>query len=139
MQHKNGTVYPESLAGAGFLDVAQAVTTTVTAMAEGTDGLTTLSLGALALAKPWEETRQIRVTNHGDSPAKFALSIEETVTETGFGIDLPKYNGDDSWTLPVPARFVIDSGGIIRVADVDVDYTRRPEPAKTVAEAKALG
>ena len=56
----------------------------------------------------------------------------------GFGIDLPKYNGDSSWTLPVPARFVVDSGGIIRVADVDVDYTRRPEPSKTVADVKAL-
>lgn len=57
----------------------------------------------------------------------------------GFGIDLPKYNGDASWTLPVPARFVVDSAGVIRVADVDVDYTRRPEPSKTVADVRALG
>ncbi len=56
----------------------------------------------------------------------------------GFGIDLPKYNGDESWTLPIPARFVVDSGGIIRVADIDVDYTRRPEPSKTVADVKSL-
>ncbi len=54
------------------------------------------------------------------------------------GIDLPKYNGDDSWTLPVPTRLVVDSGGIIRAADVDVDYTRRPEPDKTIADLKAL-
>ena len=69
------------------------------------------------------------------------FDVPDTVKQIydGFGIDLPKYNGDDSWTLPVPARFVIDSGGIIRVADVDVDYTRRPEPAKTVADVKALG
>ena len=56
--HKDGTPYPESLAGAGFLDVAQAVETTVTAMAEGTDGLTTLSLGDLAFSTPWESTRK---------------------------------------------------------------------------------
>ena len=55
-----------------------------------------------------------------------------------FGIDLPKYNGDESWTLPVPARLVIDSGGIIRATDIDVDYTRRPEPEKTVADVNAL-
>ena len=69
------------------------------------------------------------------------FDVPDTVKQIydGFGIDLPKYNGDDGWTLPVPARFVIDSGGIIRVADVDVDYTRRPEPAKTVADVKALG
>ena len=48
----------------------------------------------------------------------------------GFGIDLPKYNGTDSWTLPVPARLVIDSDGIIRATDIDVDYARRPEPQK---------
>ena len=29
----------------------------------------------------------------------------------GFGIDLPTSNGDPSWTLPVPARIVVDSGG----------------------------
>ncbi len=57
----------------------------------------------------------------------------------GFGIDLPKVNGDDSWTLPIPARLVIDSGGIVRAADIDVDYTRRPEPDKTVADVAALG
>ena len=56
-----------------------------------------------------------------------------------FGIDLPKVNGDDSWTLPIPARLVVDSGGIVRAADIDVDYTRRPEPEITVADVKALG
>jgi len=56
----------------------------------------------------------------------------------GFGIDLPKFNGDDSWTLPIPARLVVDSAGIIRVADIDADYTRRPEPNKTLEDVAAL-
>ncbi len=55
-----------------------------------------------------------------------------------FGIDLPQANGDDSWTLPMPARFVIDRMGMIRSADADPDYTRRPEPAQTVAILKTL-
>ncbi len=55
-----------------------------------------------------------------------------------FDIDLPRYNGDESWTLPVPARLVIDRGGIVRAADIDVDYTRRPEPEKTLADVRAL-
>ena len=54
------------------------------------------------------------------------------------GIDLPKYNGDDSWTLPVPTRLVVDTNGIIRAADIEVDYTRRPEPSMTVANVKAV-
>ncbi|HBT21082.1 MAG TPA: hypothetical protein DEA68_00495 [Verrucomicrobiales bacterium] len=97
--HKDGTPYPESLAGAGFLDVAQAVNTPVTAMAEGTDGLTTLSLGDLAFSTPWESTRQIRVTNHGKAAVSFELSVEETVTEPGFTIELPEER-----TIQVPAN-----------------------------------
>jgi peroxiredoxin len=44
------------------------------------------------------------------------------------GVDLPSFNGDTSWTLPVPARFVIDRQGQIRYAEADPDYTQRPEP-----------
>jgi peroxiredoxin len=50
-----------------------------------------------------------------------------------FGIDLARGNGDGTWRLPVPARFVIDHQGIIRAVDADPDYTRRPEPAATLA------
>jgi peroxiredoxin len=55
-----------------------------------------------------------------------------------FGIDLKKYNGDESWTLPMPARFVINSSGTVRAADVDPDYTVRPEPAETVRVLEGL-
>jgi peroxiredoxin len=55
------------------------------------------------------------------------------------GIDLPKHNGEPSWTLPMPARFVIDGDGVVRSADVDPDYTHRPEPQKTIDELIALG
>jgi peroxiredoxin len=57
---------------------------------------------------------------------------------SAIGIDLPKFNGDESWTLPVPARLVVSSDGIIRATDIDVDYTRRPEPAKTAEDVNAL-
>ena len=49
-----------------------------------------------------------------------------------FGIDLARGNGDGTWRLPVPARFVIDRQGVIRAVDADPDYTRRSEPARTV-------
>ena len=54
------------------------------------------------------------------------------------GIDLTKANGDASWTLPVPARFVVDRGGVIRSVDADPDYTRRPEPSATLEVLRAL-
>ena len=55
-----------------------------------------------------------------------------------FGIDLAKGNGDGTWRLPVPARFVIDRSGVIRGVDADPDYTRRPEPSATIEVLKTL-
>jgi len=51
--------------------------------------------------------------------------------------DLPGFNGDDSWTLPMPGRFVIGSDGVIRYAEVNPDYTRRPEPADMLPAVRA--
>ncbi|WP_316203982.1 peroxiredoxin-like family protein [Bradyrhizobium sp. SZCCHNS3051] len=42
--------------------------------------------------------------------------------------DLPAFNGDPSWTLPMPARFVVGQDGVVLYAEVNPDYTRRPEP-----------
>jgi peroxiredoxin len=51
----------------------------------------------------------------------------------GRGIDLPAFDGDDSWRLPVPARIVLAKGGIVLGIEADPDYTRRPEPEETLA------
>jgi peroxiredoxin len=42
--------------------------------------------------------------------------------------DLPTFNDDPSWTLPMPARYVIGQDGTILYAEVNPDYTQRPEP-----------
>ena len=55
-----------------------------------------------------------------------------------FGIDLSKNNGDESWTLPMPARFIIDLDSTIRYAEVDPDYTVRPEPEHTIKALRSL-
>ena len=57
---------------------------------------------------------------------------------TGFGIALPDYNGDDSWSLPVPARYIIDEDFAVCYAAKNADYTRRPEPEETLAALRAL-
>lgn len=44
--------------------------------------------------------------------------------------DLPAFNGDASWTLPMPARYVIGQDGTILYAEVNPDYTHRPEPSE---------
>ena len=42
--------------------------------------------------------------------------------------DLPTFNDDPGWTLPMPARYVIGHDGVILYSEVNPDYTRRPEP-----------
>jgi peroxiredoxin len=48
--------------------------------------------------------------------------------KTVFKNDLAVANGEASWTLPMPARFVIGQDGVILYAEVSPDYTRRPDP-----------
>jgi peroxiredoxin len=84
------------------------------------------------------------LTDHGNQYAvrlglRFALPDELKQVYLGFGNDLAARNGEDSWTLPMPGRFVVDGSGIVRAVDVDPDYRYRPEPLKTVADVRALG
>ena len=55
-----------------------------------------------------------------------------------FGIDLPRFNGDESWTLPLPARYVIDRNGVVRDRSVSADYTVRPDIEETLAVVQNL-
>jgi peroxiredoxin len=48
------------------------------------------------------------------------------------GIDLGTFNGDDSWTLSFPARYVIDRGGWIVYADASVNHKYRSDPSELV-------
>jgi peroxiredoxin len=54
------------------------------------------------------------------------------------GVELPAFNGDASWTLPMPARYVIDRQGEIRYAKADPDYTGRPEPDEVIPVLEGL-
>ena len=69
---------------------------------------------------------------------RFALPAQLQPIYRSFGIDLPACNGDPAWTLPMPARLVIDREGIVRAVDADPDYTVRPEPEKTLEDVKKL-
>jgi len=54
------------------------------------------------------------------------------------GVDLPRFNGDDTWRLSIPARIVIAREGVVASAEADPDYTRRPEPEETLAVLRGL-
>ncbi len=55
-----------------------------------------------------------------------------------FNLNIPMYNDDDSWTLPLTARFIIDQEQTIRYAEINSDHTVRPEPEKTLHTLKQI-
>src|SRR5208282_1664135 len=55
-----------------------------------------------------------------------------------FGSTLDRFNDEPEYRLPIPARYVIDKGGIIRAADVNADYTIRSEPSETLKQLRTL-
>ncbi|MEO1053011.1 MAG: peroxiredoxin-like family protein [Bacteroidota bacterium] len=78
-----------------------------------------------------------------DIAAAFGLRWEmvdplRSLYNDNFRVSLPSYNGDDSWTLPVPARFIIETDGIIKYAEYSIDYTKRPNPDVLINELQTL-
>lgn len=61
---------------------------------------------------------------------RFALPDDLVALYKSFKNDLPAFNDDPSWVLPMPARYVIGRDGIIAYAEVNPDYTRRPDPSE---------
>src|SRR5262245_49511284 len=55
-----------------------------------------------------------------------------------FGSSLDRFHDESEYRLPMPARYVIDQEGIIRAADVNADYTIRPEPSETLRILRTL-
>ena len=73
---------------------------------------------------------------------KFGLvfTIEEAVRapHRRIGANLPAFNGNDSWELPMPGTFLVDQWGAIRLAFVDPDFKHRLDPSVVIARIKEL-
>jgi peroxiredoxin len=54
------------------------------------------------------------------------------------GIQLPKYNGDDAWELPIPGTYVLGQDGTIMLAYVNANYTTRLEPGDILESLQGL-
>jgi peroxiredoxin len=68
----------------------------------------------------------------------FTLDEAVRAVHRQMGADLPAYNGDDSWELPMPGTFLVDQTGAVRLAFVDPNYTRRLDPSIILTELKKL-
>lgn len=76
-----------------------------------------------------ELTYEVLSDAGNDLSKKFGLvfSLAEEVREIyqTMGIDVPDYNGDDSFDLPIPATYVVGKDGTVLKAFADPDYTKR--------------
>jgi peroxiredoxin len=52
--------------------------------------------------------------------------------------DLPRFNGDDSWQIPIPATYLIDQSGTIRLAYVDPNFMQRLDPLAILERLREL-
>lgn len=64
----------------------------------------------------------------------FELPEELRPIYESFGIDLPASNGDSSFSLPVPATYVIGTDAVVRYAFINVDYRTRAEPSEILQQ-----
>lgn len=55
-----------------------------------------------------------------------------------WGLDIPAFNGDESWELPIPATYVIGTDGRVHTAFVEKDYTKRMEPLDIIKALKSM-
>jgi peroxiredoxin len=83
------------------------------------------------------------LSDHGNAVAdmfglRFRLPDELIAVYKGFGNDLTIGNGEDSWTLPMPARYIVGTDGVIAYAEVNPDYTRRPDPSELLPVLRRL-
>jgi len=61
---------------------------------------------------------------------RFALPDYLAEVYKSFGNNLPVVNDDPAWVLPMPARYVIATSGVIAYSEVNPDYTQRPDPSE---------
>src|SRR5262249_20383079 len=61
---------------------------------------------------------------------RFSLADYLAEVYKSFGNNLPVINDDPAWVLPMPARYVIGTDGIIAYSEVNPDYTQRPDPSE---------
>ncbi len=83
------------------------------------------------------------LTDAGNKIAKefrlvFNLAEELRPIYKQFNFDIPKYNGDESWELPIPATYIVNTDGKIVHAFVNADYTKRMEPTEIISKLKEL-
>lgn len=64
------------------------------------------------------------------------VGLEMESLLTGAGIELPRYQGNAAWFLPIPATFVVNSDGTVAMRRVDPDHRQRMEVDDLLASVR---
>jgi peroxiredoxin len=97
---------------------------------------------SLSMAEKHELTFAV-LSDVGNQVARqfgLVFTIEEAVraAHKQVGANLPAFNGNDSWELPIAGTFIVDQSGTVRLAFVDPDFTRRLDPSVIIAQLEEL-
>ena len=68
----------------------------------------------------------------------FWIGDEKREALAAIGNDLARFQGNETWMLPIPATFIVDREGLVRARHVDPDYRRRMEIDEMLATLRAL-
>ena len=98
---------------------------------------------AIALKEKLALTFSMTIDRGNKASRQFGLTytLSDSVRPVyeGFGINITEANGDDSFELPIPATYLIDTDGTTRLAYINADHTRRLEPEDIMTALESLG
>jgi peroxiredoxin len=100
-----------------------------------------------------EFAREMKSESHGDFPILtdldngYALSLNLVIWVgaemermlAARGRDLPRFQGNEAWMLPIPATFVVGRDGIVKERFVDPDYRKRMDIDEMLAALRSAG
>ena len=97
---------------------------------------------SLAMAEKLELTFAL-LSDIGNRVARqfgLVFTLDEVVrgAHQQVGADLPTFNGDDAWELPMAGVFLVDQSVTVRLAFVDPDFTRRLDPSVVIARLNEI-
>jgi len=69
-----------------------------------------------------------------------AIWVDEAMSSliAGAGWDIPAYQGNDAWILPIPAVFVLNRAGVVVARHVNADYRERADIDEIIASLRSL-
>jgi peroxiredoxin len=68
----------------------------------------------------------------------FAVNDEKRRAMIAAGWDISPFQGNTSWTLPVPATFVVGRDGLVKAQFIDPDYRKRMDSGKILEVLRSL-